>query len=71
MYGFKRAKLYMDKACNMVKSDMDEFMTAHSRSYDDLYQRMSTLIAALTFHNFKVRRGKIEAVLYDTREYKG
>jgi hypothetical protein len=63
-HGFKLAKLYMQKG---VRSDKDAFCTAHSKSWEDIYVRMSAVVRALKFECFEVRRYKIESVVLDSR----
>jgi hypothetical protein len=63
-YGFKLAKLYMQKG---VRSDKDSFCTAHSDCREDIYERMAGVVRKLGEWDFRVRRYKIESVVFDTR----
>lgn len=63
-FGFKLAKLYLDKV-----SDLDQFMTAHGTEFAEISARMDNLVLTLKDNGFNVRRYKIEAVLVDSRDY--
>jgi hypothetical protein len=69
-HGFKLAKLYMLKGKEVALDNMDMFMTAHSKHFNDLQHRMYDLIGALSASGLVLRRYKIEAVLVDSRQYK-
>lgn len=62
--GFKLAKLLMDKG---VPSQLDTFMTAHSKDLEDIKHRTQLLIRVLHGCGFKVRRYKIEDTVLDSR----
>lgn len=62
--GFKLAKLLMDKG---VPSQLDTFMTSHSKDFDDITHRTKLLVCVLFGCGFPVRRYKIEDTLLDSR----
>lgn len=64
---YKVAELYMRKGGNLTISDLDQFMTGHSKDIEDLKERQSSLLVSLIHEGFQVRRYKIEAVLQDSR----
>lgn len=68
-YGFKLAKLYMDKGDSVELFDMDMFMTGHGKDFKELHLRMNALLIALNSSLFTIRRYKIEAVVLDSRKY--
>lgn len=69
-FKYKVAQLYMKKGEQLALSDLDQFMTGHSREFVDINDRQEQLIMALTEANFVVRRFKIEAVIQDSRAYR-
>jgi hypothetical protein len=68
-YGFKPAKLLMQRDRNdtPVRSDKDTFCTGHSKSFDEIKNRMLCLSQDLRKNKFKVWRMKIEHILFDER----
>lgn len=68
-YGFKLAKLLMQKEREVTpeRSNMDTFMTGHSKSKLDINRRTKDLVLALKADGFKVWRYKIEDTLVDSR----
>ena len=63
--GFRVSDLYILK--DDSKHTKDTFMTGRSKNYDTLYDVGTELCKTLKHHNFKIRRFKIEAVVYDER----
>lgn len=61
IYNFRMAKLLMAKG----EAAADAFLTGRDTSYNDLYERMNQLHSKLLLAEFRVRRTKIEAVIYD------
>lgn len=61
IYEFRMAKLLMAKG----EAAADAFLTGRDTSYNDLYERMNQLHSKLLLAEFRVRRTKIEAVIYD------
>ena len=47
----------------------DSFCSARSNNYEDMYSRMNSFVEMLEAQAFRVRRYKIEAVLFDRRVY--
>jgi hypothetical protein len=68
-HGFKPAKLLMQKRAESTpeRSNKDTFCTGHSKSFDDIKERMNALTEALRNAGFAVWRRKIEAVVFDER----
>ncbi len=64
-YRFRVADLLMQRS--LLPSDLDSFCTGRSIDYEELLQRMKTMVAELNSVGFKVRRQKIESVLFDVR----
>ncbi len=64
IHGFKLAKLLMQKG---EPSNLDMFMTGHSKDYNNLKGRMDAVLEELSLRKFKLRRYKIEAILLDSR----
>lgn len=62
--GFRLAKLLMDKG---VPSQLDTFMTGHSKDLDDIKHRTELTVRLLKGNGFNVRRYKIEDTLLDSR----
>lgn len=62
--GFKVAKLFMQKG---DPSNLDSFMTAHSKEYSGILQSTMGTVSLLKQHGFGVRRYKIENILLDVR----
>lgn len=69
MYGFKVAKLLMQKreADTPARSMYDTLMTSHHKDYDILQKRMIECIQHLQSFRFQVYRYKIEDILIDSR----
>lgn len=67
--GFKVAELLMQKRKEDTaeRSKYDTFMTAHSKRYGDIYDRMKNTAATMVGSGFVVRRMKIEDTLFDTK----
>lgn len=69
--GFKPAKLLMQKSTTATPevSKKDTFCTAHAKptEYYELTLRAARLLTFLRIWDFKVRRYKIEAVVFDQR----
>lgn len=63
-FGFRLAKLLMQKG---QESELDTFMTAHAKVYEDILERTRSCVRALGDAGFVVRRAKIEDTLLDTR----
>jgi len=63
-YNFKLAKLLMDKN---VPSQLDTFLTGHSKSFIQICSDMQNLIKRLTNLGYKIRRYKIEDIVLDSR----
>lgn len=63
-YGFKLAKLYMDKG---VESPLDTFCTGHNISKSALAEDMTKCCKVLNGYGFKVRRYKIEKIVIDSK----
>lgn len=68
-HGFKSTELLLQKRKEdkPERSSKDMFCTAHSKSFEDLERRMTTLTRCLRASGFKVWRQKIEAVMLDIR----
>ncbi len=66
-FKFKVADLLMSKDGYFVVSDHDMFMTGHSHDYELLNRNMIALVLALAEQGYKVRRYKMEAVIFDSR----
>lgn len=68
-YGFKLAKLLMKKRelDTPERSDLDTFMTSHSKELEDILKRTSDLVIALKTKGYKVWRYKIEDTVLDSR----
>jgi len=68
-FGFKLAELLMQKRKEDIpeRSKYDTFMTAHSKRYGDILDRMSRCCTALQNYGFTVYRAKIEDTLFDTK----
>ncbi len=66
-FKFKVADLLMSKEGHLVASDHDMFMTGHSHDYELLNRNMIALVLALAEQGYKVRRYKMEAVIFDSR----
>jgi hypothetical protein len=68
-FGFRLAELLMQKnrEHDPIRSTYDTFMTAHSKNYEDIFQRMKNCVAAIEAEGFKVWRYKIEDTLFDTK----
>jgi hypothetical protein len=68
-HGFKPAKLLMQKRASSTpeRSDKDTFCTAHSKSFDDISDRMRRFVHLLKSAGYQVYRNKIEAVVLDER----
>lgn len=62
---FRVAQLYKK---NGEKNDTDAFCTGHGATYQHLFERMKALVSALSEAGFTVRRYKIEAVLFDSKQ---
>jgi hypothetical protein len=61
-FGFRVAKLDMTKGESVIN-----FCTAHASSYELAYEQMFNCVSALQSDCYKVRRYKIECVVFDTR----
>lgn len=68
-YGFKLAKLLMQKRelDTPERSNLDTFMTSHSKNLEDILKRTSELVIALKAAGYKVWRYKIEDTMLDSR----
>lgn len=68
-FGFKVAELLMQKRKEDTpeRSKYDTFMTGHAKNYEDLCDRMVSLIQKLEAYSFVIRRAKIEDTLFDTK----
>ena len=66
---FKPAKLLLqkDRLSTPERSDKDTFSTGHSKTFEDLHERMTNLLHDLKAAGFEVWRYKIEAILLDER----
>lgn len=62
--GFRVAKLFMQKG---VSSNLDSFMTAHSKNYSDILDNTMNAVHHLKTEGYGVRRYKIENILLDER----
>lgn len=62
---FRVAELLMKKS--LKKSELDDFMTGRSDSYDNIHDRTMSLVYHLTEAGYNVRRYKIENTLLDVR----
>lgn len=62
-FGFRRAKLLMDKG---VPSQIDTFATSRDTNYQSIERRTIEVVHHLNFLGFKVRRYKIENTLIDS-----
>ena len=72
-HGFKLAELLMKKRAEDTeeRSSKDTFMTAHSRSLNDITQRTVKAVVALQIAGYKVHRYKIEDTVLDSRHADG
>lgn len=68
-FNFKVATLLMQKNRTETeqRSNKDSFCTGHSKTYDDIHERMMGLVHYLTENGFEVWRYKIEAILLDEK----
>jgi len=68
-FGFRLADLLMKKRSEETaqRSDKDTFMTGHSKSFDDIQQRLMKLVLGLKKQGFQVWRYKVENTLMDSR----
>jgi hypothetical protein len=68
-FNFKPAKLLMqkDRKETPERSNKDTFCTGHSKEYDDIYNRMMSLVKVLQSDKFAVWRYKIEDVILDVK----
>lgn len=62
--GFRVAKLFMQKG---DPSNLDSFMTAHSKDYTDILRGTLFAVNKLEDNGFGVRRYKIENILLDIK----
>jgi hypothetical protein len=62
--GFKLAKLLMQKG---EPSNIDSFMTARSKEYDDIVYKTENCVKLLMQNGYTVRRYKVENILMDVR----
>lgn len=69
LYKFKPAELLLQKTRTETpfRSNKDSFCTGHSKTYEDLYARMSDLVSVLKGRGFSVWRAKIEGILFDQK----
>lgn len=66
-YNFRIASLLMVKGGERTPSTTDAFMTAHSKSLDDIKFKIMGLVTDLQRAGFVVRRYKIEDIVLDSR----
>ena len=68
-YKFRVADLLMQKRKQDTpeRSSRDTFMTGHSKSYEDIKERIHGLVNLLKKQGFKVWRYKIEDTLIDSK----
>lgn len=63
-FGFKVATLLFSKTAT---SNIDSFTMGKSDDYHDLLKKQNELVYELIAYGIKVKRAKIEAVIYDKR----
>ena len=69
-YGFRVAKLLMQKGSELVPSNIDSFCTTRGESFAEVTHRTVELVRHLDGFGFVVRRYKVEATLIDSKVYK-
>lgn len=66
-YGFRPAKLLMQKGATLVPSDLDAFCTTRSSNFGDISDRVYNIVKDLKGAGIRVRRYKIEDTVMDSR----
>lgn len=69
-FGFRPAKLLMQKGNTLETSHRDAFATTRGSDYDDVRSRMERCIIAIRSKGISVWRYKIEDTLLDSRDDK-
>lgn len=67
-YGFRLATFLKATPADNKSVTLDQFCTGHSTDYSSILLRMNKLVEALIGGGFKVKRYKIEAVLFDSKQ---
>lgn len=68
VYDFRVAELFMKRDGELIPSNLDSFCSGRDEEYRPLKMRMMELVKDLRDSGFEVRRYKVEAVVFDSRE---